>query len=186
MYYCLVCYPKIDTTNIELFRKKYDPAFDHIKAHMTFVFPINTNKIEKDMLIKHIQKTADQFPSFEISLGGFEKSWDHYLFLNITKGKENFTELHDKLYSGILEPFLRKDLPLSPHLTLGHFIAKDAEYRINDPKDVAFDEIAYNEALTEAEGLKMSYGSKVDCLTLITLNDDFSKILESEDFKLKV
>lgn len=186
MYNCLICYPKIDTTNIELFRKKYDPAFDHIKAHMTFVFPINTSKIEKEVLVKHIQNITDQSPSFEISLDGFEKSWDHYLFLNITKGRENFAELHDKLYTDVLDPFLRKDLPFSPHLTLGHFIPKNAEYKISDPKEVAFDETTYNDAIEEFKKLDMSYMTKIDCLTLITLNDDFSEIIDAEEFKLKI
>lgn len=185
MYYCLICYPRIDTTNVEIFRKKYDTAYDHIKAHMTFVFPINTNNIDRSILVDHINKITKSFSVFEISLEGFEKSWDHYLFLNITKGKENFIGLHDELYTDVLEPFLRKDLPFSPHLTLGHFIGKNNEYKISDPKQVVFDESTYNKALIEAGQSNMKYATKIDSLTLITLNDDFSRILESEEFRLK-
>jgi len=169
MYYCLICYPKIDTSKIESFREKYDPMFYHIEAHMTFVFPINTDKIDRAVLLAHIKNMTNDFPAFNISLGGFEKSWDHYLFLKIKNGIEKFIELHDKLYTGVLEQHLRKDLPFSPHLTLGH-IVKDC---------------TYNKALTEANKLNMGYKTKIDCLTLITLNDDFSKVLESEEFRLK-
>lgn len=184
MYYCLVCYPKIDTTNLEVFRRKYDPAFEHIRAHMTFVFPINGNKIEKGVLTKHLGKVTGQFPGFEISLEGFEKSWDHYLFLSVKNGKENFTKLHDILYSGSLEPFFRKDLPFSPHLTIGRFIKKDTEDKTSDPQPVVFDELSYNKARAEADKSNLKYTTKIDCLTLITLSDDFSKILDSENFNL--
>ncbi|MDM5194062.1 hypothetical protein QUG02_13900 [Bacillus hominis] len=42
-----------------------------------------------------------------------------YLFLEIEQGKEQIEELHDKLYTGPLLPFLRKDIPYIPHVTVG-------------------------------------------------------------------
>ena len=38
MFYALVHYPNIDTRRINEFRRKYDPHFDLIEPHITFVF----------------------------------------------------------------------------------------------------------------------------------------------------
>lgn len=41
--------------------------------------------------------------------------------------------LHDKLYTGILAPFFRKDLGYIPHIGIGLFVAENSDYKVTDP-----------------------------------------------------
>lgn len=43
---------------------------------------------------------------FHIELQGISKESGNYLFLNLSKGKEQIIELHRRLYRGILEDYL--------------------------------------------------------------------------------
>lgn len=47
---------------------------------------------------------------------------DGYLFLNVKKGNDNIIELHDKLYSGLLEKFIFRKVTYCPHLTVGRVL----------------------------------------------------------------
>jgi len=54
MYYTLNHFPNIDKTKINTFRKKYDPCFNFIDAHIPLVFPISDSGVKK-ALINHIE-----------------------------------------------------------------------------------------------------------------------------------
>ena len=185
MYYCVIHYPKIDSTKIEELRRNYDPTYEHIKAHITLVFPIKTDDIGKEDLERHIEEIIAEQSSFDIKLAEFEKSWDNWLLLGLEKGRNQIVTLHDELYSGILKPFWRKDLPFSPHISLGQFNEKGTNYSLKNPEAVAFDNELYEKALKEAEEAKLVYETTFDKVTLITLNDELTDILESRDFLLK-
>lgn len=182
MYYCVVHYPNIDSTKIELLRQKYDPTANHIKAHLTLVFPVKADSVNAEELTSHVKEIASKSMAFPMKLIGFEKSWDNWLFLGVEEGKGKIVTLHDNLYSGILEPHWRKDLPFSPHLSLGQFNQEGSTYSLKNPEAVAFDSEAYEKALKEAKEAGLTYETTVDRLTLIKLNDDLTEILESHDF----
>jgi 2'-5' RNA ligase len=118
MYYFLAYFPKIDFSQINKIRSKYDPNFSYIDPHIAVVFPVDST-IGESNLLDHIQSVTKKIVSFPISLSGLEKSWDHYLYLTVSKGTEEIVTLHDKLYSGILEKYWYKDIPYKPHITLG-------------------------------------------------------------------
>ncbi len=181
MYYCLVHYPDIDIEKIQGIRKKYDPTFRLINPHITLVFP-TPNIVNEPQLIKHIREVLGSWRIFNIHLSGFRKSWDNWLFLNVAEGASEISKLHAELYTGMLRPFLREDIPFTPHVSLGLFTI-DA-YNLKDPKQAKFDEDGYKKALTEAEGLNMNYISKLNKLTLIKLDNNLAKIIESESFPL--
>lgn len=134
MYYCVVHYPKIDSTKIEALRQKYDPTADHIKAHITFVFPTKADSMKIEDLENHIREVVDKQSAFNVKFAGFEKSWDNWLFLGLENGNDRATALHDELYSGILEPLWRRDLPFSPHISLGQFNQAGSSYSLKTPK----------------------------------------------------
>jgi 2'-5' RNA ligase len=185
MYFCVVHYPKIDTTKIEEIRQEYDPTHSLIKPHLTLVFPIKSTEVDFEMLKSHLTNIALNTKPFDLEIGGFEKSWDNWLFLGTKAGSRDINTLHDKLYSGILEPHWRKDLPFSPHISLGQFNQEGTNYNVEKPTQVAFDSQKYKEALTKAERLNLDFHTEVDKITLITLNDEISQVIDSVDFPFK-
>jgi len=183
VYHALVHYPEIKTEKIEAFRKKYDPTYNLIRAHITILFPIPP-KISKKSLSEHIQEALTNWEPFKIEIEGFTKSWDHWLFLILREGNENIINLHDDLYMGILIPFLRKDIEYIPHVGLGQFIKESEKYSLKNPTDVIFDENKYKVALAEARSLNLSYETTVDKLVLVEISDEFTSTRNLEEFLL--
>lgn len=151
-YYALVYYLKNYPDFIENLRRKYDPMVNIIKPHLTIVFPIPESDINEQDLINHMQIKINKISSFSLQFNGLERSWDNYLFLITKTGTENMKKLHDELYVGILEPFLRKDIAFSPHITLGVFQDSPERYVL---------------AEKEAEEQNISFEEKVSVVNLI-------------------
>ncbi len=181
MYHAVVHYPEIERKTINAFRRKYDPHFDLINAHITLVFPVPESVGEK-LLTGHIETVLSSWHPFDIHLKGFEKAWDHWLLLIVQEGNDDLIKLHDELYTGILAPYLRHDIGFVPHIALGLFTAKNSNYDLRDPKEVPFDHNAYVQALKEAEALRMDYWTTVPQLHLVKLDDKFTKIVWEEEF----
>jgi len=201
MYYVLLYYPKFDRKteeNIKPFRKKYDPFVDSLKPHIPFIFPVPCSEVEEAKLTEHVETVLKNWKPFHIHIGGFRKSWDHWLFLLLKKGNEEAIALHDELYTGILSPYLRRDIEYIPHIGIGLFVRKAAGYNALDPKKVDFDAKLYSQALKEAESLKISSFDTVDRLFLEKVivkvgaslhtnapsNEDLTKIVSSKEIKL--
>jgi len=169
MYYALVYNPKLDKRteeNIQTFRRKYDSFVDYWKPRIPFIFPVPGSEIEETKLIGHIKSVLKKWKPFPIRIGGFEKSWDHWLFLLLKEGNQKAIALHDELYTGILSPYLRTDIKYIPHIGIGLFVRKDAGYNALNPKIVDFDAKLYSQALKEAESLKIDCFDTVDRLVL--------------------
>jgi len=169
MYYVLLHYPRFDNKtveNIETFRRKYDPFADSWKPHMPFIFPVPCDEIEEEKMTEHVETVLKRWKPFSIHIGGFAKSWDHLLLLLLRGGNEKAIALHDELYTGVLSPYLRRDIEYIPHIGIGLFVRKDAGYNTLDPKIVDFDAKLYSQALKEAESLKIDGFDTVDRLVL--------------------
>jgi hypothetical protein len=169
MYYVLLYYPTFDRKtgeNIEAFRRKYDPFADSWKPHLPFIFPVPCNEIEEEKFTEHVETVLKSWKPLPIHIGGFTKSWDHLLLLLLREGNEKVIALHDELYTGILAPYLRRDIEYIPHIGIGLFVRRDAGYNALDPKIVDFDEKLYSQALKEAESLKIDSFDTVDRLVL--------------------
>ncbi len=201
MYYALVCYPKFDgktEEGIKVFRRKYDPFADSWKPHIPFIFPIPCSEVKEEKLTEHIETVLKNWKPFPIHIGGFTKSWDHWLLLLLKEGNEEAIALHDELYTGMLSPYLRRDIEYIPHIGIGLFVKKDVEYNVLDPKKVDFDAKLYSQALKEAKSLKISSFDTVDRLFLrkviikvgaslnthAPLNDFLIKTVSSKEIKL--
>jgi hypothetical protein len=169
MHYVLVYYPKFDKEteeNIKAFRRKYDPFVDSWELHLPFIFPVPCKEVEEEKITEHVDTVLENWKPFPIQIGGFRKSWDHWLLLLLKKGNEEAIALHDELYTGILSPYLRRDIEYIPHIGIGLFVRKDAGYNVLDPKKADFDAKLYSQALEEAESLKIGCFDTVDRLFL--------------------
>lgn len=116
----IILFPSFDNINIiKSIREKYDPLANCIAPHITIVFPFDSD-ISTDDLKWHFNKMLKGIKKFNVQLKDFTGDFrDGYLFLNVKKGNDNIIELHDKLYSGILESFLFRKVTYCPHLTVG-------------------------------------------------------------------
>lgn len=118
--FAIVYFPKNLPEEIHRFRERYDPKYSYIQPHITLVFPF----IE-DSLWELIQEmkilTKKQIP-FSVTLEWFSLNpVDNLLYYLVRWGGSHIVSLHDRLYSGRLGPFLRKDLKFVPHMTIGNF-----------------------------------------------------------------
>jgi hypothetical protein len=168
-YYVLVYNPKFDKRteeNIQAFRRKYDSYVDYWEPHIPFIFKIPCSEIEETELTGHIKSVLQKWKPFPIRIGGFEKSWDHWLFLLLKEGNKEAIALHDELYTCVLSPYLRRDIEYIPHIGIGLFVRKDAGYNVLNPKRVDLDAELYSQALKEAESLKIDCFDTVDQLVV--------------------
>ncbi len=109
---------KISINEIEAIRLKHDPLFGLIPPHITIVFPFKSN-ISNDELKSHILNLSRGVGKIEIEFANRITSVGNYLFLEVERGKEQITKLHDMLYTEPLRQFLKEDIPYIPHVTVG-------------------------------------------------------------------
>lgn len=121
-----------DAAWIDDVRVKYPELhYAPIPPHFTFVFP--TSSVDHDELTRHIEvicRESNARPiSFAVRCCLLVKdglSPQTHIFLTPDEGLSQIGRLHDRLYTGILQPDLRLDIPYIPHITLGH--TADAQY----------------------------------------------------------
>ena len=116
----VILFPKFKNIEaIKNIREKYDPLTKCIAPHISIVFPFESN-ISTIKLKEHFNKALYGIKRFNVKLKDITGDFrDGYLFLNVKKGNDQIIELHDKLYSGILQSFLYKSITYCPHLTVG-------------------------------------------------------------------
>lgn len=153
MYYAVVYYLESYSPKIDQFRRKHDPRVEVTRPHVTLLFPIG-DSIDEKKLINHITKVLKDWKAFHISLAGVTKSWDNYIFLTVSSGKEQVIKLHDALYTGMLSKYLREDIEFIPHVTIGQ---EEAESR---------------STLREATALQMKETVYISKVYLIRCSDD--------------
>ena len=175
MYHALVHYPQIDTTFIEEFRKTYDPYFQLAKVHITFLFGI-PDVVQLADLEKHIRSVLSSWEPFPISIKDINMSWDQCMYLGIEEGNDSILLLHDELYGGMLQEFLRNDIPFNPHLGIGIFSKQS--YDPENPTQYDLDEEKYNKAFVDTEKIEIGYRCNIDKLTLIRIDNNFKEIID--------
>lgn len=133
----IVIFPKLNNVElIEQLRKKYDPLARCIAPHITLVFPFIS---EISSLKEHVDSKLREVKPFKIRLQEITGSVDWYLFLNVKEGNDRLIELHDKLYSDILEIHKNKAYTYVPHLTVGK-LNNENEFKeaLQETKDFNF------------------------------------------------
>ena len=123
----VVAYPEFSSADyawIDNVRQDADPRHAIIPPHFTLVYP--TSALSSDDMVRHAeQRVAGRnqisFTLRNVSINHDSPDGRTYVLLVPNEGCEAITELHDSLYTGILEPELRADLPSPPHITVGSF-----------------------------------------------------------------
>lgn len=105
---------------IEVFRRQYDPLADPLPAHVHLVFPFATT-LTAIQLAAHVRRIVGKWPPLPVTFRDVEGLLDTFALLMVRGRESAITQLHDQLYANgtVLAPFLRKDLPFMPHVTLG-------------------------------------------------------------------
>ena len=119
----LVAFPSWDEATrlrVETVREKHDPQARRIEAHFTLVFPI---RMTAEPLIRHVESALKEHTRFSfaskhpVAVADGPTSKGHVLLVPDRGGLE-IAALHARLYTGLLEPHLRSDLPFVPHITV--------------------------------------------------------------------
>jgi 2'-5' RNA ligase len=159
-------FPKFSNIDvIHSIRERYDPLAKYIAPHITLVFPFKSN-IGGQEIKEHIKKQMKGIEPFHIELQGISKESGNYLFLNLSKGKEQIIELQRRLYKGILEdyyPDFLKKVEFLPHLTVGRFES--------DP--------LCNMAFEELKGMQEIFADRIDEIVVEIIDHNLDSIIES-------
>ena len=182
MYFALIYYPKIYNEAFHAFRKKYDPWHFVLPPHVPFIFPTPV-KIGRTKLENHITKVLRKWEKFDVLFNTIEKTSDHWMFLGASAGKEKVIRLHDELYTDVLAPHLRTDLPFDPQIGLGVFSKQ--KYDVNNPAALLqFDSARFYKALDEFKRIGFEIICTIDRLVLVKLNADFNQCEDLRTFLL--
>lgn len=174
--YAVVHYPRLKLTGLNEFRQRHDPFAELISEHITLVFPIPAML---ETVRAHTRSVTQTFQPFDVHITGLSRTWDHWLYLEIQDGYEQIVDLHDRLYSGPFEEFLRTDLPFEPHVGIGFF--GKGPYNPLEPDAVKLDSEAYESARAEASNLGIDASRRVESLTIVRLNTDRNTLTNVEE-----
>lgn len=105
----------VEIEKIQEIRGKYDPLFDKIRPHVTFVFPIKT---EEDKLVEATKKASNMFKKFYVKTGDI-KHQNKFLYLDIIDQENKITKIHEFLYEQNIPDNRIKELKYYPHITIG-------------------------------------------------------------------
>jgi len=121
-----LAYPTLDASDrafIERFRGEHDLRHRDVAApHFTLVF--GCDAVPEGTYRAHVAAVAGGTSAIRFScryamLGTGDTAGTAHVFLVPDEGFAALALLHDRLYRGPLEPYLRLDLPYVPHITVG-------------------------------------------------------------------
>lgn len=143
----IVLFPKFSNSEtIQAVRERFDPLANYIAPHITLVFPFES-AFSTEKLKAHLRHTLAGMKQFTVNLNGVTGDFrDGYLFLNVKQGNDSIIDLHDRLYSGELEPFLLRKVTYCPHITVG---------RVEESS-------AFDRAIVELAGFQERFEAEID------------------------
>lgn len=114
-------FPKLnDMDIIDGIRDRFDPLAKLVRPHITLVFPF-----EHDMSNEELEQILDYrlngISPFDLEMQGFKKQaeeFGNFLYLDVTRGKEVLTKIHDILYANELK-VCDRGYVYDPHMTVG-------------------------------------------------------------------
>jgi 2'-5' RNA ligase len=123
----VVNYPTLqieDWETIQITRKNNDRLYyDVVAPHFTLVFPTFT--VDEATFVNHVKQVAQATHAFDFvircaTLGDDAFSDYTHVFLVPDEGYSQIIRFHDRLYTGILTPELRLDIPFVPHIGIAN------------------------------------------------------------------
>ena len=118
-----LCYPKLrveDQRFIDGFRDRHDQAYrEVVRAHFTMVFQVRD--LAESVFAEHVAHVAERSAPFHFvcryaMVHNDISSDDYYVFLVPDEGFSELSLLHDSLYTDVLAPKLRLEVPYVPHI----------------------------------------------------------------------
>jgi 2'-5' RNA ligase len=119
------------------------------------VFPFESD-LSAEQLRAHVIEAIRGLLPFPLHLQGITGHEGEHLLLNVKRGNDELIELHDRLYTGTLPPYLLTEYTYVPHLTVG---------RLND-------RISFLKALGTARTLTRRFQIMVSEVTVYRLDDE--------------
>jgi len=139
MTYFVVAYPELQESDfdwIQSYRSQHDRQFSLVKPHFTLVFSIQ--ELDKESFLAEVKQKVADVKAFDFELNVATINQDnsgkyYHEFLVPDVGYSNIVKLHDKLYSGLLAPYLRFDVDFIPHISIGDSEdAQTSKQRVDD------------------------------------------------------
>ncbi len=142
----IILFPKFSgLEEIQSMRQKFDPLAHYIAPHITLVFPFESELSTRE-IADHVRRALRGVKRFPVCLHGFTGDQpEGYLFLKVKQGNDEIIDLHDRLYSGALKPYLYRKILYCPHVTVGRVI----------------DLPAFEEALEELDGITTQFECEI-------------------------
>lgn len=117
--YAIVAFPETDALEIiEEVRRRFDPQVGLIAAHITFVFPFES-QLSSTALRSHVAGIVTGVTAFQVQLDGVRISDSEYLFLDVRGGRHHVLSIHERLYTGLMADYRSPAREYAPHVTLG-------------------------------------------------------------------
>ncbi|HMA36743.1 MAG TPA: 2'-5' RNA ligase family protein [Chloroflexia bacterium] len=123
----VVGYPELPASQLDWIagiRRRY-PALRYsvVAPHFTLVFPLagaDAAPVVAHLTTRLAGQPAIPFVVRSSMLTHDATSPDTYVLLVPDAGFSGIVKLHDRLYTGLLAPHLRLDIPFIPHITVGY------------------------------------------------------------------
>lgn len=167
---CIMIFPELNNIQkINQIRAAYDPLANHVKPHITLVFPFESN-LDTSQLRAHLEKILSAINPFRLVLKNItpaKSDFGNYLFLNVHEGKDIIESLHQKFYQGILEDYKPSWLATNnyePHMTLG----------------VIENEIEFTKIAEKLSLIEESFTTTVDKISVEIIDANEDSIIEME------
>ncbi|HSW78045.1 MAG TPA: 2'-5' RNA ligase family protein [Candidatus Chromulinivoraceae bacterium] len=125
MAYLVIAYPELQQSDfdwIQTYRRQNDRQFSLVEPHFSIVFAVSD--LDKDSFLNEVKQKIGDITAFDVDLKvatiNKDNSGNYYHeFLVPDTGYSDIVKLHDKLYSGLLAPYLRFDVDFIPHISIG-------------------------------------------------------------------
>ena len=159
----IVLFPQLNNIDaIQAVRERFDPLAKYIAPNITLVFPFEST-LSTEELREHMAHALQGVQRFPVQLSGITGDFrEGYLFLNVKLGNDSIIDLHDRLYQGVLEPFLFRKVTYCPHVTVG---------RLEQQRE-------FDQALEELAGFSEQFEAEIDRVSVENIGSGACSTIE--------
>lgn len=131
-----VAFPSLSETDarfIAEIRARHDRQVSVLGPHFTLLY--GCERVEEAAYVDHVRSVAATTMAFQFACLETEPDEDDgrgYVYLVPELGRMDLVTLHDRLYTGPMTPYLRKDKRFVAHITIGHAGDLDAAASLCD------------------------------------------------------
>ncbi len=110
---------------LEAIRLRYDPFAGQLPAHVTIVFPFDSDIVD-DTLRSHVEALGGAGIAVHSPAGAHRPARRHHLGASITTGSDSIVGLHARQYTGPLARHRSSAHGFAPQVTVGRFDERSA------------------------------------------------------------